>query len=246
MISETEPLATDRQSVSSVKERRTFFSSTFLLLAVVFCVCIIVSNLMEIKTITLGPLALTAGVVTFPISYIISDCIVEIYGFAKARFVIWTGFAMNVFVSLLLQICIWLPGDANWHGQEAIEMVYGAVPRIMGASFMAFLCGSMVNAYVMARMKAGREGTRGSSLRAIVSTLWGEGVDSCIFFPLAFGGVLPVRAIVALIVTQTLLKTAYEIIILPVTLRLVRRLRRIEGADAAQTELKVENSASPQ
>ena len=125
-------------------------------------------------------------------------------------------------------------------------MVYGAVPRIMGASFMAFLCGSMVNAYVMARMKAGREGTRGFSLRAIVSTLWGEGVDSCIFFPLAFGGVLPVRAIVALIVTQTLLKTAYEIIILPVTLRLVRRLRRIEGADAAQTELKVENSASPQ
>lgn len=211
---------------------RTAFSPTFLLLAVLFCTCLIVSNLMEIKTIALGPLQLTAGVIVFPISYIISDCIVEIYGFRRARFVIWLGFAMNMLVSLLLQIGIYLPGDSQWHGQEAMEMIFGATPRIFAASFTAFLCGSMVNAYVMARMKAGREGTRGFSARAIVSTLWGEGVDSCIFFPVAFAGVLPWSVIISLIITQALLKTLYEIIILPVTLRVVKRLRAIEGSDA--------------
>lgn len=216
---------------NNVSQQRTSFSPTFLLLAVLFCVCLIVSNLMEIKTVSLGPLQLTAGVIVFPISYIISDCIVEIYGFRRARFVIWLGFAMNMLVSLLLQIGIWLPGDAQWHGQEAMEMIFGAVPRIFAASFTAFLCGSMVNAYVMARMKAGREGTRGFSARAIISTLWGEGVDSCIFFPIAFAGVLPLRTILSLIVTQALLKTAYEIIILPVTLRVVKRLRSIEQYD---------------
>lgn len=210
----------------------TSFSPTFLLLAVLFCTCLIVSNLMEIKTITLGPLQLTAGVIVFPVSYIINDCVVEIYGFRRARMVIWLGFAMNLLVSLLLQIGIWLPGDAQWHGQEAMELVFGATPRIFTASFTAFICGSMVNAYVMARMKAGHEGTHGFSARAIISTVWGEGVDSCIFFPIAFGGVLPWKIILSLIVTQTLLKTVYEIIILPVTLRVVRRLRAIEGRDS--------------
>lgn len=208
-------------------------SPTFLVLAVMFCVCLIVANIMEIKTVSVGPLALTAGVAVFPLSYIISDCIVEIYGLRLAKLVIWLGFAMNLLVCVFLQIGLWLPGDAQWHGQEAMELIFGAVPRILGASYAAFLCGSMVNAYVMNRMKGGRAGTRGFSARAIVSTLWGEATDSCIFFPLAFGGVLAWSSIVALIVTQTLVKTAYEILILPVTVRVVRRLRAVEGHDSA-------------
>lgn len=206
-------------------------SITFLLLTVTFCVCLIVSNLMEIKTIDLGPLTITAGVIVFPISYIINDCIVEVYGFGRARFVIWLGFAMNLAVSLLLQLGVWLPGSASWHGQEAMELIFGAVPRIFTASFIAFLCGSMVNALVMSRMKA-RHGRRRFSLRAIVSTLWGEGTDSLIFFPIAFGGVLSWREIAMLIVTQTLLKTLYEVIILPVTRLAVTRLHSIEGDDS--------------
>lgn len=205
-------------------------SITFLLLTVTFCVCLIVSNLMEIKTIDLGPLTITAGVIVFPISYIINDCIVEVYGFGRARFVIWLGFAMNLAVSLLLQLGVWLPGSASWQGQEAMELIFGAVPRIFTASFIAFLCGSMVNALVMSRMKE-RHGRRRFSLRAIVSTLWGEGTDSLIFFPIAFGGVLSWREIAMLIVTQTLLKTLYEVIILPVTRFAVARLRSIEGDD---------------
>ena len=205
-------------------------SVTFMLLAVTFCVCLIVSNLMEIKTVDLGPLTITAGVIVFPISYILNDCIVEVYGFNKARLVIWLGFGMNLLVSLLLQLGIWLPGSESWTGQEAMTTIFGAVPRIFAASFIAFLCGSMVNAYVMSRMKVASGGRR-FSLRAIVSSLWGEGVDSVIFFPIAFGGILAWSEIGLLIITQTILKTAYEILILPVTLRAVKFLRDHEGGD---------------
>jgi len=185
---------------------------------------------MEIKTVSLGPMTITAGVIVFPISYIISDCIVEIYGFARARMVIWLGFAMNLLVTVLLQIGLWLPGDAQWHGQAAMALVFGAVPRILLASFTAFLCGSMVNAYVMSRMKERRGGSaKGFSARAILSTAFGEGTDSAIFFPIAFGGVLPWRTVAVLVITQALLKTVYEIIILPVTLKVVGRLRAVEG-----------------
>ena len=146
---------------------------------------------------------------------------------------------MNLFVTVLLQIGLWLPGDAAWTGQSAMQLVFGAVPRILAASFIAFICGSMVNAYVMSRMKmrAGNNG-RGFSLRAIVSTILGEGTDSAIFFPIAFGGVLPWSTVVTLILTQTLLKTCYEILILPVTLRIVKRLRSIEGSVAVDDNEK--------
>lgn len=211
-------------------------SVTFMLLAVTFCVCLIVSNLMEIKTVDLGPLTITAGVIVFPISYILNDCIVEVYGFIKARMVIWLGFGMNLLVSLLLQFGIWLPGAPSWEGQEAMEVVFGAVPRIFAASFIAFLCGSMVNAYVMSRMKVASGGRR-FSLRAIVSSLWGEGVDSVIFFPIAFGGILAWSEIGMLIVTQAFLKTFYEVLILPVTMRVVRMLRDHEGGDVTDNGL---------
>ena len=202
----------------------------FLVRSVLFCVCLIVSNLIEIKTVDIGFATITAGMVVFPLSYIINDCIVEVYGFRKARTVIWLGFAMNLLVTLFLQFAILLPGADSWQSQDAMEAVYGTVPRILGASFVAFLCGSMVNALVMSKMKVA-SGGRHFSLRAIVSTLWGEGTDSIIFFPLAFGGILPWREIVSLIVAQALLKTAYEIVILPVTLKVVKKLKSIESTD---------------
>lgn len=203
------------------------YSPLFLILTLLFCICIIVSNLMEIKTVPFGPLNITAGVIVFPLSYIINDCIVEIYGFRKARFTIWLGFGANFLVTMLLQIGIMLPGTSEWHHQEAMATIFGAAPRIMAASFAAFLCGTMVNAYVMSRMKLA-SGEKGFSVRAIVSTLFGEGVDSIIFFPIAFGGVLSWSMIFSLMVTQIVLKTLYEIIVLPCTIFVVRRLRSIE------------------
>ena len=208
---------------------------SYMVLSVLFVVCLIVANLIEIKTVDLGWFTITAGVIVFPVSYIINDCVVEVYGFGKARLMIWLGFAMSLLVALFLNVAIWLPGGSDWHGQQAMEEVYGSVPRIMAASFAAFICGSMVNAYVMSRMKraAGDSmNNHGSfSLRAIVSTLFGEGVDSMVFFPVAFGGVFGWDTIISLILTQALLKTAYEALILPVTIVVVGRLKRIEGID---------------
>ncbi|MBD5191493.1 MAG: queuosine precursor transporter [Bacteroidales bacterium] len=203
-------------------------SLTFLLLSTLFCVCLIISNLVEIKTVDLGWFTITAGVIVFPISYIINDCVVEVYGFKKARLMIWMGFISALVVALMLQLAIILPGGREWEHQEAMKLIYGSVPRIMFASFTAFLCGSMVNAYVMSKMKA--SDTKGRfSLRAILSSLWGESVDSLIFFPIAFGGVFPWETIFSLIVTQALLKTGYEILILPVTIRVVKKLKHHEG-----------------
>lgn len=213
-----------------MSKNSTTFTLPFLVLTVLFCMCLIVANLVEIKTVALGPLTITAGMVVFPVSYIINDCLVEVYGFKKARLVIWLGFMMNLFVTLMLQLAIILPGAESWGGQEAMQAVYGNVPRILAGSFLAFICGSIVNAWVMSRMKVA-SGGRNFSLRAIVSTLWGEGTDSIIFFPIAFGGILPWTDIAHLIVVQALLKTLYEVLILPVTIVLVKRLKRIESLD---------------
>lgn len=209
-------------------------SVTFMILTLVFCVCLITANLLEFKVFQLGSLTFTAGLIVFPISYIINDCIVEVYGFAKARMSIWIGFAANLFVSLMLQIGIAMPDTTNPDAQAAMEMVYGTVPRIFAASFIAFICGSMMNAYIMERMKLAASRRNGAtsrasfSMRAIASTILGEGVDSSIFFPIAFVGTLPLSTIVGLIATQTIIKTLYEVAVLPITLFFVGRLRALE------------------
>ncbi|MDE5979506.1 MAG: queuosine precursor transporter [Muribaculaceae bacterium] len=219
---------------------KPLFTLPFLTLTVLFVVCLIIANLVEIKTVSLGAVTVTAGLAVFPLSYIINDCIVEVYGFRRARLAIWLGFAMSLLTAVMLNIAIWLPGGDEWQSQEAMEAIYGSVPRIMLASFAAFICGSMVNAYVMSRMKrTAATATSGAtwrfSLRAIVSTLWGEGVDSLIFFPVAFGGILPTSTIISLIISQALLKTLYEILVLPVTVAVVKRLKRIEGEDTTDS-----------
>lgn len=203
-------------------------SALYLVLVLTFCICLIVANLVEIKTIDLGPLTITAGVIIFPISYIINDCVVEVYGLRRAKLMIWLGFASSLFVTLALQLSIALPGSPEWTSQAAMQEIYGSVPRIVGASFLAFLCGSMVNAYTMERMKGTGTDARRFSMRAILSTVYGESVDSLIFFPIAFGGVLSWRMIVSLMVTQAVIKTLYEVMILPVTILAVGRLRKVE------------------
>ncbi len=221
-------------TAESIRKNTLSLSPLFLLLTVIFCVCLIVSNIMEIKTVALGPLTITAGMIVFPVSYIINDCLVEVYGFGKARLVIWLGFMSNLLVSLLLQIGLWLPGAETWTGQDAMVTIFSPVPRILAASFAAFLCGSLANAYVMHRMRltadtGGNSGFRHSfSARAIISTLWGESIDSAIFFPLAFAGNLPWSVILTLMVTQALLKTIYELLVLPVTVKIVKLIRRAE------------------
>ena len=206
------------------------FSFTFLLLAVCFSVFLILANILEVKIVDLGFMTATGGLIVFPMSYIINDCIVEVYGFRLARLTIWLGFFMNLLSVILIHIAIALPADVSWQGQDAFVATFGSSARILMASFVAMICGSMVNAYVMSKMKLGQHG-RNFSLRAVASTLFGETVDSLVFFPIAFYGVLPNTTLVALICTQAGMKTAYEIVVLPLTVRVVRYLKRKEELD---------------
>ena len=212
------------------------FSFTFLLLAVSFSVFLILANILEVKIVDLGLMTATGGLIVFPMSYIINDCIVEVYGFRLARLTIWLGFFMNLLSVVLIHIAIALPADSSWTGQAAFSATFGGSARILAASFVAMICGSMVNAYVMSKMKKGQQG-RYFSVRAVASTLFGETIDSLVFFPIAFYGVLPNTTLLALICTQAGMKTAYEIVVLPVTVRVVRYLKRKEELDVYDYEV---------
>ena len=202
-----------------------------MLLSTLFCVCLIAANVLETKQISVGPVSLTGGLIVFPVSYIINDCVCEVWGYAKARLLIWMGFAMNFFFVLLGALCDWIPGASYWDNDAGFHAVFGVAPRIAAASFVAFLAGSFVNAYVMSRMKLHSQGKH-FSLRAIVSTVAGEGIDSLLFFPLALWGVVPTDELPVLMLWQVVLKTLYEIVALPLTIRVVRRVKRYEGEDA--------------
>ena len=201
-----------------------------MLMGIVFNVCLIAANLLETKVIQLGGLTVTAGLLVFPISYIINDCIAEVWGFRKARLIIWSGFVMNFFVVTLGLIAVSLPAAPFWEGEEHFNFVFGMAPRSVAASLMAFLVGSFLNAYVMSRMKIASRG-RNFSARAIWSTVVGETADSLIFFPVAFGGVIAWRELAVMMGLQILLKSAYEVVILPVTIRVVKAVKRIDGSD---------------
>ena len=205
-------------------------SVLFLFYSTLFCVCLITANVLETKQISLGAFNITGGLLVFPVSYIINDCVCEVWGYRKARLLIWLGFFMNFLFVAFGALADAIPGAPYWHNDAGFHAVFGLAPRIAGASFVAFLAGSFVNAYVMSRMKI-RSGGRNFSLRAILSTVFGEGADSLIFFPLALYGVVPTAELPVFIVTQVLLKTLYEVVVLPVTIRVVKATKRIEGED---------------
>ncbi len=206
-------------------------SVLFMLFGILFCVCLIAANVLETKQIAVGPVTLTGGFIVFPISYIINDCVCEVWGFRKARLLIWLGFLMNFFFVAIGALCDAIPAAPYWQNEEGFHAIFGLAPRIAAASFVAFIVGSFANAYVMSRMKL-RDGKRRFSLRAILSTIAGESCDSIIFFPLALGGVVPAEALPELMIWQVVLKTAYEIVVLPLTIRIVKALKRHEGEDA--------------
>ena len=211
-----------------------------MLLGILFNVCLITANLLETKVISVCGLTVTAGLLVFPISYIINDCITEVWGFRKAGLIIWTGFAMNSFVVTLGLVAVALPPAPFWEGEEHFNFVFGMAPRIVVASLAAFLAGSFLNAYVMSRMKL-RSGERHFSVRAIVSTVAGETADSLLFFPIAFGGVIAWRELAGMMVLQIVLKSMYEVVILPVTVRVVRFIKRNEEWGMKNEELRIEN-----
>ncbi len=206
-------------------------SVPFMLLGILFNVCLIAANILETKVIQVyGDFSVTAGLLVFPISYIINDCIVEVWGFKKARLIIWSGFAMNFFVVALGLLAVALPAAPFWEGEEHFNFVFGLAPRIVVASLIAFLVGSFLNAYVMSKMKLSSNG-KNFSARAVWSTIIGETADSIIFFPIAFGGIIGWKNLLYLMAIQVVLKSLYEVLVLPVTIRVVAYIKKVEGSD---------------
>ena len=178
----------------------------------------------------LGPWPFGAGILFFPLAYVIGDVLTEVYGYARARRCIWAGFAGLLFMAMMSWVVVALPPHPGWNGQAAYESVFGQVPRIVFASICAFWAGEFVNSFVLARMKIWTQG-RLLWTRTIGSTLVGQGLDSLIFYPLAFLGVLDGATVLKLMLTQWVLKVAWEALLTPVTYGVVGWLKRREGVD---------------
>lgn len=206
-------------------------SITFMLAGILFTTCLLISNLISSKIISIGTLSVPAGVIIFPLAYILNDVITEVWGFGKARLIIWSGFAMNLIAVIFYTLAVQWPAASFWSGQESFSSVLGSTPRIAIASLTAYLFGSFVNAFIMSKFKLMTKG-KGFTLRAIVSTLAGEGIDSLVFITIAFVGIIPVNQLIIMVVIQAAVKTVFEIVVLPLTIMIVNRIKTIEDTDA--------------
>jgi uncharacterized integral membrane protein (TIGR00697 family) len=219
------------------KPIRGRYSHWFLLIASIFITCLITSNIIAVKLVNIFGLVLPAAIIIFPISYIFGDVLTEVYGYHQARRVIWLGF----FCNLIAVVAIWLgqilPAASFWEGQAAYERILGYTPRLLGASFLAYLVGEFANSFVMAKMKIATNG-RWLWTRTIGSTLVGQGLDSLVFMTLAFIGTIPLTVLVGAIVVQWLSKSAYEAIITPLTYVVVNFLKKREGLDVFDTDTR--------
>lgn len=205
---------------------------------VAFVVVLLLSNLIgaakrsEIELPVVGLWSFGAGIFFFPVSYIVGDVLTEVYGYARARRVIWTGFAALLFMAFMAWVVVSLPPAASWDGQPAYEAVFGSTWRIVAASMIAFWVGEFANSLVLARMKVWTGG-RYLWMRTIGSTMVGQAFDSLLFYPLAFAGSpgWTTDQLVQVVVSQFLLKTLWEALLTPVTYGVVGFLKRREGVD---------------
>ena len=182
------------------------------------------------KVCRIGPVTFGAGVLFFPISYVFGDVLTEVYGYARARRVVWAGFGALLFASFMSWVVLALPPSPDWHEQAAFQTVFGGTPRIALASLVAYWAGEFCNSYVLARMKVRSEG-RHLWTRTIGSTIAGEGVDSLIFYPLAFLGTWPTDVVIKVLISNYLLKVSWEAAVTPFTYKVVNFLKRAEHED---------------
>ena len=215
------------------------FSTSFLVISMALVVCLVTSNFFVPRLWQVAglPLQLSGAVLLFPVSYILNDCLTEVYGYRKARLVIWLAFALSAFTAIMSQLVCMLPAPLDESGKplaESFNSLFTLVPRTTVASLIAFLCGSTVNAWIMSKMKVSSKG-RFFGVRAILSSLGGEAVDSAIFFPIALAGIISPVSAFKIAGLQILAKTLYEVIALPLTSAIVRNLKKKEGIDTFDT-----------
>jgi hypothetical protein len=202
----------------------------FVSFAALFVTCLLTANTMAAKLIGVGGVVVPAAIVIFPISYVIGDVLTEVWGYGVARRVIWLGFACNALMVAALWLGGALPPAPFWKGQDAYDTIFGQTPRILAASFLAYLVGEFANAFVLAKLKIATQG-RWLWMRTIGSTIVGQGLDSGVFVTLAFAGVVPAGALVSIVAAQWIFKVAYEAAATPLTYAAVAWLKAREGLD---------------
>jgi uncharacterized integral membrane protein (TIGR00697 family) len=210
-------------------------SSWFVIIACIFVTCLITANIIAVKLILLFGFLVPAGIIVFPLSYLFGDVLTEVYGYAATRRVIWLGFACNLLTIIAIFIGGIAPAAPFWHDQQAYNTILGFTPRLLLASFAAYLVGEFVNSFILAKLKIATNG-RWLWTRTIGSTLIGEGFDTLIFVTIAFWGTIPSQLILTAILTQWIFKVAYEIIATPLTYVIVGFLKRQEGTDVYDYE----------
>ena len=202
-------------------------------ITIFFVVSLLISNIITAKQVQLPlGITMTAAIIVFPITYILSDVFSEAYGYRWSRITCYLGFVMNLFMVIVFELAIATPAPGYWGNQEAFQTVLGSAPRVLFSSLLAFIMGDLVNDKVFRTMKKKHNDMSGFGARAILSSLCGEIVDSAIFLPLAFIGQMPAKTLVVMAITQVTLKVAYEIIIFPVTRIVTRKVIEIERGSA--------------
>lgn len=213
------------------------YSHRFVAVVAVFVTCLITANVMAVKLMEVGGVVVNAAVLIFPVSYIVGDILTEVYGFRTARGVIWLGFLCNLLAVAAISAGGAMPAAGFWDGQGAYERILGYTPRILAASFCAYLVGELVNSMVLSRLKVATNG-RFLWLRTISSTVVGQGLDSLVFVTLAFAFTIPAGAILAVVLTQWVVKSLYEAAATPLTYLVVNRLKRLEGLDVYDRDVR--------
>ncbi len=200
------------------------------LVTVGFVAVLMISNIASTKFVAIGPLSFDGGTLLFPIAYILGDVVTEVYGFRRARRVIWIGFGATALMAATLALVGALPSAEGWEHQSAYQAILGATPRIVLGSLVAYWVGSFANAWLMAKLKIATEG-RLLWVRTIASTLVGEGVDTVLFVLVAFAGAWPAALLWSVIVSNYIFKCSLEIAVTPLTYRVVNGIKRAEGED---------------
>jgi queuosine precursor transporter len=196
----------------------------------IFTATLLISNTLDTKIFTLGPLNLPSGIILFPLAYIFGDVLTEVYGYAASRKVIWTGFVSLLLMILTYEVARLLPAAPFWPHQEAFQNILGHVPRIVLASITAYFVGEFCNSYVLAKIKVWMQG-RAMPFRFVASTVVGQAVDTTVFVLIAFGGLFSASQMASLIFSGWAFKVVWEVIALPLTLVVVKRLKKAEGED---------------
>lgn len=205
-------------------------STRLLIISALFVTCLIAANIIIVKQISVGPFLLPAAIIIFPLNYILSDVLTEVYGYRQARRVIWLGFVCNLVFVAAIWIAGMIPAASVFEAQAAYERILGNTPRFLLASFAAYLIGEFANAYVLAKMKIA---TRGKWLwtRTIGSTVVGQGLDTVVVLTIGFIGVLPYGTLFILMLSHWIAKCIYEIVATPLTYFCVNYLKKKEGMD---------------